>query len=172
MNDLSRNATNMSSVEKNTAYIGEGVILKGEISVPDTIIVDGRVEGEITAKTIRVGMTGAVSGTIRVTEAEIKGSVAEKIEVKQLLTVRTGGVVNGAISYGEIELERGSIISGEFVSSEHRPQKSTMKDSSVLKVERMKFPLPGVATVSPVESLKAQDGVGDQAHSQDRKITA
>ncbi|RDV04014.1 bactofilin family protein [Undibacter mobilis] len=171
MSDINRSAVNKNSLDENTAYIGEGVVLKGEISVPDTILVDGRVEGEVTAKTIRVGATGSVAGTVRVTEAEIKGQVSEKIEVKQLLTVRTGGVVNGAISYGEIELERGSVISGEFISSEHRAPKSQQKiETAHTKVERIKFQVPGVAVVSAIDTLK--DGQGDQNSQQERKVTA
>ncbi len=128
---------NLKSEEReNVAYIGAGVSLKGEISVPDTIVVLGTVEGEITAKTIVVGPSGVVVGSIRANDAEIIGSVSESIEVKQLLAVKTGGAVSGNISYGEIELEKGAVITGEFVSSEHRSRSVNKSETVNLKPQQ------------------------------------
>jgi hypothetical protein len=44
----------------NIAYIGAGVTVKGAIFVPDAIVVDGVVEGDVTAQSIRIGPTGAI----------------------------------------------------------------------------------------------------------------
>jgi cytoskeletal protein CcmA (bactofilin family) len=44
------------------AYIGAGVTVKGAIVVPDAIIVDGVVEGDVTAQSIRIGPSGAIKG--------------------------------------------------------------------------------------------------------------
>jgi cytoskeletal protein CcmA (bactofilin family) len=109
--------------EPNVAYIGEGVAVKGEIAVPDILVVDGLVEGNLTARTIRVGPSGAVKGNIISTEAEVYGSVSEKAEVKQLLIVRSTGRIDGQISYGEVEIEKGAVISGQFSSTDFRSDK-------------------------------------------------
>lgn len=126
--------------EPNVAYIGEGVTVKGEISVPDIIVVDGIVEGELTARAIRVGATGAIKGNIICTEAEVHGSVSEKIEVKQLLIVRATGRVEGHISYGEVQIEKGAVISGDFSSTDFRSDKRTTKvEQPTAKLERLKI---------------------------------
>ena len=44
------------------AYIGAGVTVKGAIVVPDAIVVDGVVEGDVTAQSIRIGPSGAIKG--------------------------------------------------------------------------------------------------------------
>ena len=54
----------MSSAEQtipdaNRLYIGEGVTIKGEISVPDTLVVFGSVEGDVSVGNLIVGETGA-----------------------------------------------------------------------------------------------------------------
>ena len=36
--------------EPKVAYIGEGVVIKGELSAPDTVVVDGLIEGEVSAR--------------------------------------------------------------------------------------------------------------------------
>lgn len=125
------------TIQPNTLYIGEGVIVKGDISVPDIVVVDGAVEGTITARAIWVGPSGAIKGKIVTTEAEIHGTIAEKIEVKQLLFVHATGRVAGDVSYGELQLEKGGIISGTFSSIDCASDKKEPKLDQVLgKSER------------------------------------
>ena len=50
---------NFRLAEPNVAYIGEGVIIKGEINVPDVIVVEGAVEGDVTARSVRIGTSGS-----------------------------------------------------------------------------------------------------------------
>lgn len=132
--------------EPNVVYIGEGCVFKGELQAPEALIIDGTVEGELTARSIRVGATGVVKGNIVVTDADIEGTVIEILEVKQLLTVRSTGRIEANVSYGELQLEKGAVIMGAFSSTDFRPdrkhsqQKEKDKDSpmkeSVLKVDR------------------------------------
>jgi len=131
--------------EPNVVYIGEGCVFKGELQAPEALIIDGTVEGELTARSIRVGATGVVKGNIVVTDADIEGTVIEILEVKQLLTVRSTGRIEANVSYGELQLEKGAVIMGAFSSTDFRPDRkhsqppkekdSPMKDS-VLKVDR------------------------------------
>ena len=104
--------------EPNFAYIGENVRIKGEISVPDRIVLDGTIEGDLTARTVRIGPSGAIIGKLIAAEAEIYGSITEKAEIKQLLTVRSSGRITGEISYGELQLDKGAIITGAFSSTD------------------------------------------------------
>jgi len=132
--------------EPNVVYIGEGCVFKGELQAPEALIIDGTVEGELTARSIRVGATGVVKGNIVVTDADIEGTVIEILEVKQLLTVRSTGRIEANVSYGELQLEKGAVIMGAFSSTDFRPdrkhsqQKEKDKDSpmkeSVLNVDR------------------------------------
>ena len=46
------------------AYIGAGVTVKGAIVVYDAIIVDGVVESDATAQSIRIGQSGAIKGKL------------------------------------------------------------------------------------------------------------
>ena len=87
--------------DANRLYIGEGVTIKGEISVPDTLVVCGSLEGDVSVGNLVVGETGAIKGRITVAEnAEISGKVFEKLDVKCLLILRSTGRVDGNISYG------------------------------------------------------------------------
>lgn len=104
--------------QENVAYIGAGVTIKGEVSVPDLIVVDGTVEGAITARVVSVGQSGVVRGNISATDADVSGSVADQIDVKQLLIIRASGRVEGTIRYGEIELEKGAVVAGNLSATD------------------------------------------------------
>jgi cytoskeletal protein CcmA (bactofilin family) len=103
---------NFPTVETNTLYVGEGVCVKGDLSVPGVLVVDGQVEGNVTARAVWVSQTGSIKGAIAATEAEIHGAISETIAVKQLLVVHPTGRVSGEVRYGQLQLEKGAVISG------------------------------------------------------------
>ena len=70
--------------EPNVAYIGAGVTIKGEISAPDVIVVDGVIEGDVTARSIRVGVSGSIKGNVVANEAEVHGTLANWSTLKAI----------------------------------------------------------------------------------------
>ncbi|MGD9657634.1 MAG: polymer-forming cytoskeletal protein [Methylocystis sp.] len=115
---MAKNAMDFRPDEENVAYIGAGVTLKGEISASDLIIVDGAIEGDVSARVIQVGQGGVIRGNVSATEADVSGWISDHVEIKQLLVVRASGRVEGNITYGEIELEKGAVIAGELTALE------------------------------------------------------
>ena len=121
------------------AFFGEGVKFKGSISVPEKIVVHGTVEGDVESRELLVGPTGTIKGDVRVDQADVQGTILERIEAKVCLSLRKTGRIEGSATYGEIEIEKGGILSGEVASinkSEKRPlhiaEPSKSKDLSHL----------------------------------------
>jgi cytoskeletal protein CcmA (bactofilin family) len=109
-------------------YIGEGVTIKGEIAVPDTMVVCGTVEGDVSVGNLVVGETGVIKGRIVVAQnAEISGKVFEKLDVKCLMILRSTSRVDGNVSYGMLQIEQGATIAGGISSTEYRPEQKTVK---------------------------------------------
>jgi cytoskeletal protein CcmA (bactofilin family) len=109
-------------------YIGEGVTIKGEITVPDTLVVCGTVEGDVSVGNLVVGETGVIKGRIIVAQnAEISGKVFEKLDVKCLMILRSTSRVDGNVSYGMLQIEQGATIAGGISSTEYRPEQKTVK---------------------------------------------
>jgi len=102
--------------EASCAYFGEGVVFKGSITAPEKVIVHGTVEGEVSARELFVGPTGTITGKVSVDEAEIQGKVFERIEAKVCLSLRKTGRIEGFTAYGEIEIEKGGVLSGEVTT--------------------------------------------------------
>jgi cytoskeletal protein CcmA (bactofilin family) len=117
-----------SMPEASWLYIGEGVTIKGEITVPDTLVVCGVLEGNVSAGNLVVGETGVVKGrTVVAQNAEISGKVLEKLDVKCLLILRSTGRVDGNVSYGMLQIEQGATIAGGISSGDYRPEQKAVK---------------------------------------------
>ena len=113
----------VSVPDTNRLVIGEGVTIKGEIGVPDTLIVYGVLEGDASVGTLVVGETGVVRGRIVVAQnADVSGKVFERLDVKCLLTFHASGRVNGNVSYGMLQIEQGACIAGGITSTDYRPE--------------------------------------------------
>jgi cytoskeletal protein CcmA (bactofilin family) len=107
--------------EANKLFVGEGVIIKGAVVVADTIVVGGVLEGDIKVDSLIVNKTGTVSGRIAVAgNAEIRGQVLDKLDVKGLLVLRAGGRVDGSVSFGTLTIEQGATVTGEVSSTDYR----------------------------------------------------
>jgi cytoskeletal protein CcmA (bactofilin family) len=149
----------MDSVDETTekkpdpkvAYIGEGVIFKGELSAPELVVIDGSVEGEVSARCVRVGVSGSLKGTVTVTDADIQGTVSDKLEVKQLLIVRSTGRVDANISYGQLQIEKGAVLTGELSSTDVRSKGEHI-------AQRAKLAPVSTTTPTPTLELKRAGG--------------
>jgi cytoskeletal protein CcmA (bactofilin family) len=157
-------STEYSMPDQNRLYIGEGVTIKGEVAVPDTLVVCGTIDGDVSAGNLIVGETGTIKGRVTVAEnAEIYGRVAEKLDVKSLLILRAPGRVDGNISYGLLQIEQGASIAGGLTSIDRRPEQRTTKIDLYPKSDQRaakQDPLtgngtkhPGLAAVEPPRSV-------------------
>ena len=144
--------------DANRLYIGEGVTIKGEISVPDTLVVCGVLEGDVTVGNLIVGETGAIKGRITVAEnAEISGKVYEKLDVKCLLILRSTGRVDGNISYGLLQIEQGASIAGGLSSTDYRPDQKPPKVELYPREQKSRDGArPGKGALSQLEPLPRQ----------------
>jgi cytoskeletal protein CcmA (bactofilin family) len=95
-------------------YAGAGVKVKGEISGCDSFRVEGDVDGQVSARHIVVAQNGVFKGTAHVEEAEIEGTVEGTLNVTGHLFLRSTGRLQGNVSYGQIEIERGGEVTGDI----------------------------------------------------------
>jgi len=94
--------------------VGGGITLNGEIRTCDTLVVEGRVEAVLQeCKNIEIMAPGEFKGAAEVDVADISGRFDGDLTARQRLIVRAGGKVLGKIRYGQLEIERGGVLSGE-----------------------------------------------------------
>ena len=98
--------------------VGEGVTLSGKLNVPDIAVISGKIDGELSAREVLVGVTGVVHGKVTADILDIRGEVHQELISKKSLFVRSTGRVMGNISYLEIEIEKGGDIQGTLTRIE------------------------------------------------------
>jgi len=104
---------NQTHKSENTASIGAGVRVQGVMKVPGRVHVDGSFSGELSADTLIVGHTGQVSGQISANNVVVMGRVSQQLHATHL-QIRATGSVSGAVTYSELEIDRGGILDGQL----------------------------------------------------------
>lgn len=106
--------------------VGREIILNGEIRTCDSLVVEGRVEAVLNeCRSIDIAASGQFKGSADIESADISGRFDGDLTVHGRLTVRATGKVFGKVKYGQLEVERGGIISGTV---EALPESATSSD--------------------------------------------
>jgi cytoskeletal protein CcmA (bactofilin family) len=96
-----------------TLVVGREIVLSGEISACDRLVVEGTVKANIKdCRDIAISEGGLFTGSASVESAEIRGRFEGELTVSGRLLIRAPGQVSAAVRYGEIEIERGGRLSG------------------------------------------------------------
>lgn len=94
--------------------VGREIALSGAISSCEKLIVEGRVEADMSeCHEIEIAESGTFKGAAEIEVAEISGAFEGSITARDLLIVRSTGRVTGTIRYGRLEIERGGEIRGD-----------------------------------------------------------
>jgi cytoskeletal protein CcmA (bactofilin family) len=100
--------------ETKKLIVGREIVLSGQITSCDRLVVEGKVEASLTdSHAIEIADIGFFKGTAEIDSAEIAGRFEGTITVRDRLFIRSTGQVQGKIRYGQIEIEPGGVISGD-----------------------------------------------------------
>ena len=100
--------------EGKTLTIPRSITFNGRIGPCERLMVEGAVETELdSCRVLAIAASGVFRGSADVERADISGTVEGSLIVREILTLRASGrILGGAISYGEIEIERGGTVIG------------------------------------------------------------
>jgi len=105
--------TTNSTLSKAVNIIGKGTIITGEVQTEGDLRVDGKVNGVITTNAkVVLGPTALVEGDINSTAADISGKVIGKVEVKDLLFLKSTANIQGDIVAKKLVVEAGAVFDG------------------------------------------------------------
>lgn len=101
--------------QSRTLVVGRDISLSGEIKACETLIVEGRVEADLTdCQVLQISPAGLYKGTAAVEEADISGRFDGDLTVSGTLILRATGRVSGRLRYVDMEIERGGKLSGKL----------------------------------------------------------
>jgi cytoskeletal protein CcmA (bactofilin family) len=99
--------------EERKLTVGRGIVLNGEISACEHLLVEGRVEASLkSAKIIEVAESGTFKGDADIEDAIVAGRFEGDLVVHGRLSIRGTGKVIGSVRYARLEVESGGVISG------------------------------------------------------------
>lgn len=102
-------------VEGRKLIVGRDIELTGSIQACDTLVVEGRVESDITdASVIEVAANGMFHGSAEVDHAEIAGTFEGTLTVNKKLSLARTGRIIGTVRYATLEVEAGGQIQGSM----------------------------------------------------------
>lgn len=93
--------------------ISAGTVIKGEISSPSDIRIDGTVDGKIFSKgKIVVGENAFIKGSVFCAVMDFWGKMEGDIYVKDTLSLKSSSSVEGNINVRKFQVEMGAQING------------------------------------------------------------
>lgn len=101
------------AVPSGTLLVGQAIKVKGQIESCQNLVVEGRVEAELAAKSLSVLKGGLFKGTAEVDKADIAGRFEGTLTVHGALAIKGSGKATGRIRYQRITIEGGGEIAGE-----------------------------------------------------------
>jgi cytoskeletal protein CcmA (bactofilin family) len=95
-----------------TNRIVEGTLIKGDIISQADFRLDGELIGNFQSKgKIVIGPAGSVTGDIICKNADIEGKFNGKIQVLEVLNVKSKAVIYGEVTVGKLSVEPGADFS-------------------------------------------------------------
>lgn len=93
--------------------IGKGTIIEGNVQASGNIRVDGKIIGNIMAKSkVVIGEDAVIEGNIYAQNAEIAGIIKGKIEISDFILLKNSAKITGDISTNKLSIEAGAAFNG------------------------------------------------------------
>jgi cytoskeletal protein CcmA (bactofilin family) len=116
----SRNAAGMtapsSPVISKSAVIGPGIVINGDISGTEGLLIEGKIQGKISlpGHQVEVGKSGKVHADVVAKFVKIDGELKGDIDGKEKVVICKTGNVRGNIVAPRVMLEDGAIFKGSI----------------------------------------------------------
>lgn len=126
-----------------TAVIGPKIMIKGELTGEEDLLIQGRVEGSIDLKGnhLTIGSQGVIKANVAAKTITVEGSVEGDIVAAEHIAIKSASQVKGNLKAERVTLEDGAKFRGSIdmdmdsdVKSDHKsaftsPAASPIRDS-------------------------------------------
>jgi cytoskeletal protein CcmA (bactofilin family) len=93
--------------------IGKGIVIKGNLTGGGDLVIEGRVEGQISLKNhLTIEATGRVQADIKADELTINGEASGNIDAINKVSISTAAKVSGDIKAPRVVIEDGAVFNG------------------------------------------------------------
>jgi cytoskeletal protein CcmA (bactofilin family) len=134
------------------ATIGKSVVVKGELSGSEDLIVDGEVEGNISLRgqTCTVGPNGRVRANIEARNVIIHGKVNGDIHASERVELRKTASLAGDIATARISIDDGAFFKGGIDIQKAEPATPKAEVKPQVSAAAAPAPAPAAPASPPV----------------------
>ncbi|OFY67279.1 MAG: cell shape determination protein CcmA [Bacteroidetes bacterium RIFCSPLOWO2_02_FULL_36_8] len=109
----SKNPNELAEMAKSNNIIGKGTLIDGNIESFASIRVDGKIIGDIRTKAKAVlGDSSVLQGNLVAQNAEVAGELKGKLEISELLILKSTANIHGEIHTNKLVVEAGATFNG------------------------------------------------------------
>ncbi|MEO0317044.1 MAG: hypothetical protein RL404_721 [Pseudomonadota bacterium] len=94
--------------------VGAGVTMNGTMAVPGEAVIDGAIDGTLTASVVHVTDNGQIDGVTTADHVRVAGKVTQTTVAKNTLVIESSGTASGSIAYANLEIAKGGNIQGQI----------------------------------------------------------
>jgi cytoskeletal protein CcmA (bactofilin family) len=129
---------------EHTTYIEEGSEIDGKFTFTGTVVMNGRLRGEIVSNdTLLIGEKGVVNANIRAGVVQIAGEVVGDVVASERVELKEKCRVYGDVSAPVVIIAEGALFEGQCRMTMGRPADVTqppVRDLSLVPKQRSELP--------------------------------
>jgi cytoskeletal protein CcmA (bactofilin family) len=105
-----------SKTAAKAAVIGPGIVINGDISGTDNLVIEGKIKGQVNLASheVTVGQSGEVDADVTAKTVRVAGKVNGDLIAKEKVIINSTGNVRGNIVTPRMLLEDGAIFKGSI----------------------------------------------------------
>jgi len=111
--------------------------IHGDVESEGSLQVDGLIEGDVLARTLTVGQSGQIMGTVKADTMHISGSIKGAI-MGSFVKLGASAVVNCEVAYRTLAVEEGAVLEGRCVRLDQNEADSVVENTSSPKPAQAK----------------------------------
>ena len=120
-----------------TAFIDEGSEIEGKYSFSGTVMLNGKLSGEIQTKdTLIIGEKGVVNAIVRAGTVIISGEVVGNVNATERVELRGTARVFGDVEAPVVVVEEGVLFEGHCRMSKGKLDGPVSRDAAVIPLTR------------------------------------
>jgi cytoskeletal protein CcmA (bactofilin family) len=98
--------------DKIEAFIGQETEIEGTVKTTETIRIDGKIRGGLTAESVIVGENGHILGDVTANKVVVSGKIKGNISAATMLEMAPKSVVMGDIRTSKLVIADGASFEG------------------------------------------------------------
>lgn len=101
------------------ANIGKSIVIKGDLSGNEDLVIEGKVEGKVDLPNNRltIGAGGQVHAQVHAKNVVVVGRVAGNVSAGERLEIQASGIVEGDVEAPRLVVAEGAVLNGSVKMS-------------------------------------------------------